>query len=426
MAAAKVKEVLLENQVNPEFAIHLPPSFLEYHPVLSSFLSQAFPVIRWEEAKFLNDMPKVVVGSSDHLVMLHLMNGDNWTRSLVDLFLAGHFKQDGIGGQNVEKLGLLEIFYDQRMDRRGLKYFFIDKIMKSFAVKGQGSLTKLIAKLMKHVTEVDYRVKIDGHSALDSFQSEKEGTDVINLTVAFEMLDKLIEEGSINDDDLDSVIAGIDLGNLPLAKAICERYGWDLAVMDKKHVPAADELSHIVISKLIYGNVRGKRVILVDDMISSGSTLVEAVREVIEHGAAEVIICAAHPVLVGDYYKHLEDLLDNEKVKIVMTTNFIPQQRPYVEGRPVKKSRPYVIKDGVSKEVRTFDANEFVGMVVQVLMNTGGNVEKIRRELATHVIEPADKFELFEELTKEVYPNDKEVDGIYLEGARVVYFDKDG
>ena len=422
MGATEVDIVSSENETKLDFAIHLPPSFLDYHPILSAILSRAFPVIRWEEDRFDNWMPKIVVGSADHLVMLSLMNGDNWTRSVIDLFLAGHFKQDGVGGRNVNKLGLLEIFYDQRMDRRGLKYFFINAMLRVFAVKGQGSFTKLIAKLVSHVTEVDYRVRIDPHSSLDAFQSQKEGIEVVDLTVAFEMLDNLIQRGIIND-DLDNVIAGIDLGNLPLVKAIYKRYEWDLAVMDKKRISVGKGVDSTVTSKLIYGDVRDKRVILVDDMISSGSTLIETVREIIDNGAAEVIICAIHPVLVKDYYKKLEELLGNEKVKVVMTTNSIPVERPFSGERPVKKSIPYIKKGGGEQKVEIFNVYQFIGMVVQVLMNTGGDVGQIKEELAKYVVEPANKINLFRELTDMDYPSEN-MAGIYLRGSKAVFFNE--
>lgn len=425
MAVSVVESSQDENR--PESAIHLSPSFLAYHPFLSSILAKAFPVIRWEEDQFGNDMPQIVAGEVDHLVMLSIINGDSWTQSLADFFLAGYFKQAGVGGQNVGRLGSLEIFYDQRMDQRGLKYFFINNLLKVLAVKGQGSFTKLMAKFMKHVVDIDYRVRIDGHSHLDFAQSEEEGIDVINITIAFEMLDELIERGVIND-DLDNVIAGIDLGNLPLVKAIRDKYGWSLAVMDKERIPVEGSANSSVKSNLIYGDVEGKRVILVDDMISSGFTLEETVREALKHEAAEIIICAAHPVLVGDYYKNLKKLLDNEKVKLIMTTNLIPLQRPFFGRRPTKKSKPYanILNEKnrqTKKELEIFDAFGFVGMIVQVLLNSGGDIDRIKNELAEHMVESVEKVALFKELTGQDYPNGK-IDGIYKEGEKIILFDE--
>lgn len=429
MAVSVIEES--EREKRPEFAISLLSSFLTYHPSLSLLLEKNFPVIRYEEDEFGNKMPQGVVGEADHVVLLSLINGDSWIQSLTDLFMAGYFKLNGVGGRNVDKLGSLEIFYDQRMDRRGLKYFFIKNVLNVLVVKGQGSFTKLMARFMKHVVQIDYRVRIDPHSSLDAFQSEEEGIEVVDVTVAFEMLDNLIKGGFLNDDlehdGLVNVIAGIDLGNLPLVKAIFERYGWDLAVMHKDRIPDENGVDSKVESKLIFGDVEGKRVVLVDDMISSGSTLIETVREAIDEGAAEIIICSTHPVLVGDYYKNLKKLLGNEKVKVVMTTNSIPHKRPMFGSRLITKSIPYAKVDSpesgqkIKKELEVFDVFTFVGMIIQALMNSKGDVKKIKEELADHLVNPADKEALFEELTGMTSPKEN-IDGIYREGEKVEFF----
>lgn len=91
-------------------------------------------------------------------------------------------------------------------------------------------------------------------------------------------------------------------------------------------------------------NVSGKRVILMDDMISSGGTLVHTVELLLSQGAAEVLVCASHPVFAGrEYYSQLQRLLKYDKVKIVMTTDTLPLERPEFGG---DKSKPYVLEPG--------------------------------------------------------------------------------
>jgi ribose-phosphate pyrophosphokinase len=56
------------------------------------------------------------------------------------------------------------------------------------------------------------------------------------------------------------------------------------------------------------GSVMGKRVVILDDMISSGKTTSEAVNEAKRHGAACVLgVCATHGSFVGNANKNLDD-----------------------------------------------------------------------------------------------------------------------
>lgn len=54
-----------------------------------------------------------------------------------------------------------------------------------------------------------------------------------------------------------------------------------------------------------YGNVLGKRVIIFDDIVDTGGTVIKAKEELIKKGALEVILCATHPVLSGDALEKL-------------------------------------------------------------------------------------------------------------------------
>jgi len=50
----------------------------------------------------------------------------------------------------------------------------------------------------------------------------------------------------------------------------------------------------------VIGDVSGKNVVILDDMISSGGTLVHAAKELERRGAASVMACATHAVFSGD------------------------------------------------------------------------------------------------------------------------------
>jgi ribose-phosphate pyrophosphokinase len=70
----------------------------------------------------------------------------------------------------------------------------------------------------------------------------------------------------------------------------------------------------------VIGEVEGKNVVILDDMISSGSTLVEAAGEIHRRGAKDIVACATHPVFSGDACKRVMD----SPISEVVVTNSIP------------------------------------------------------------------------------------------------------
>jgi len=89
------------------------------------------------------------------------------------------------------------------------------------------------------------------------------------------------------------VVVSPDAGGVGRAEDFRIRIGADLAIIAKKR-PAADRPEVIE----MVGDVAGKTAIIVDDMISTGSTLVEAAATLRKRGATEVYACAIHPLLV--------------------------------------------------------------------------------------------------------------------------------
>ena len=90
------------------------------------------------------------------------------------------------------------------------------------------------------------------------------------------------------------VVVSPDAGGIKMARAYAKRLGGDLAIVDKRRSsPEATEVMHIL------GEIMGKVCVLVDDLIATGSSLVEAAEALREAGATEVYACVTHPVLSG-------------------------------------------------------------------------------------------------------------------------------
>jgi len=103
---------------------------------------------------------------------------------------------------------------------------------------------------------------------------------------------------------------------VPRAEKFAKRLHSDLAVIVKRRPePDVSEVTHIV------GDVRGRIAVVVDDMISTGGTLVKAAEGLIARGATEVYTLATHGIFAGDAL----DQLERSPIRKVIVTNTIPQ-----------------------------------------------------------------------------------------------------
>lgn len=99
-----------------------------------------------------------------------------------------------------------------------------------------------------------------------------------------------------------AVVVSPDAGGVGRAEDFRIRIGADLAIIAKKR-PAADRPEVIE----MVGDVSGKTAILVDDMISTGGTLVEAAATLKARGAAAVYACAIHPLFADSAGRKLRE-----------------------------------------------------------------------------------------------------------------------
>lgn len=110
-------------------------------------------------------------------------------------------------------------------------------------------------------------------------------------------------------------VAAPDPGAVERARAYGKRLNADLVIADKRRIgPDEVEVMNIV------GDVTGKNVLICDDMITTGGTLVRTVEALREHGARRVYASATHPVLAG----HAVELIDKSDLEQVIVTNTIP------------------------------------------------------------------------------------------------------
>ncbi len=113
----------------------------------------------------------------------------------------------------------------------------------------------------------------------------------------------------------DLVLVSPDVGNVKVANMYADLLGAELAIVDKRRKSGTT-----VASKNVIGDVKGRTVLMVDDMITTAGTICEAARLVVDRGATSVIAAATHPVLVGMAMARLEE----SPVSRVVVTDTIP------------------------------------------------------------------------------------------------------
>ena len=98
------------------------------------------------------------------------------------------------------------------------------------------------------------------------------------------------------------VIVSPDFGSVTRARKFSEKCGSSIAIVDKRRPkPNVSEVMNII------GDVRGKKVILVDDLIDTAGTLCNAAEALLKiGGATEIYCCATHGVLSGPAIERLQ------------------------------------------------------------------------------------------------------------------------
>jgi ribose-phosphate pyrophosphokinase len=117
----------------------------------------------------------------------------------------------------------------------------------------------------------------------------------------------------------DPVVVAPDVGALKMARSYAKRFGGDLALIDKRR-PRQNEAEVMN----IIGEVKGRNVILIDDIIDTAGTLTSAAEALRDQGALEIIAACTHPLLSGPAYERIE----NSALSKLVVTNTIPLPRP--------------------------------------------------------------------------------------------------
>lgn len=114
------------------------------------------------------------------------------------------------------------------------------------------------------------------------------------------------------------IVVSPDVGGVKMARAYAKALGdAPLAIVDKRRISGEQTVVEAVI-----GDVAGRDVVLIDDMISTAGSITEAVRIVRRHGAERVIVAATHGVFCGPAVERLRGC----EAEAIFVTDTIPQR----------------------------------------------------------------------------------------------------
>jgi len=113
----------------------------------------------------------------------------------------------------------------------------------------------------------------------------------------------------------DTVLVSPDVGNIKFGGDFASRIGWEIAVVHKRRLTGDSTVAVNII-----GDVKGKNVMMFDDMVTTAGTVCEAARLVRERGAEGVYVAATHGVFAGPAIDRLATAELNE----IVVTDTIP------------------------------------------------------------------------------------------------------
>ena len=115
-----------------------------------------------------------------------------------------------------------------------------------------------------------------------------------------------------------TIFASPDVGGVKRARSYSKVFNKNLVICDKER-----EIANKVKAIKVIGDVKGKDVILIDDLVDTAGTLCKAAEAMLLEGAKSVSAICTHPVLSGNAYENIE----NSKLTELVVTDTIPLKK---------------------------------------------------------------------------------------------------
>lgn len=149
----------------------------------------------------------------------------------------------------------------------------------------------------------------------------------------------------------DIVVVSPDAGGTERARSFAKRLNAELAIIDKRR-----DCPNEAHAMRVIGEVKDKIAIVLDDMIDTAGTMVEAGRVLKEQGAKDVYACATHPVLSGPAVQRLKESCFKE----IIVTDTIPLKQ---EAREVSKFKVISVASLIAKAIHNIHTESSVSVL---------------------------------------------------------------
>lgn len=169
----------------------------------------------------------------------------------------------------------------------------------------------ITARLIANMIEI---AGADRYMTIDLHAGQIQGFFNIpgDALTAFHLISDYVQDKDIPD----LVVCSADLGFAKKARNWAEKLGTPLAIVEKRRLFNTGQAEALT----IIGDVDGKNVLLVDDEVLTGGTIVKAVEAIRERGAKDIYLVFSHALLKDKAFEHLDDL----GLKEIITTNTVP------------------------------------------------------------------------------------------------------
>jgi len=226
-----------------------------------------------------------------------------------------------------------------------LPYFPYSKQEKK--TRGREPIAAKVLLDMLICAGVDRLVAVDLHAAaIQGFANQP----IDHLSAGPVFAAYLQQKGYITEG---TVIVSPDAGGAERGLDLSSLLQCDFAIVFKRH-PRSDPQSVEVIDMV--GDVKGKTAIILDDMILSGATLIDAAKILLDRDAKEVMVCASHAFLAGDSAKELNE---SGLSKLIVTDSL-----PVPAEKRVSKMEIVSLADLLSKVIRRIHENRSVSEMI--------------------------------------------------------------
>lgn len=122
----------------------------------------------------------------------------------------------------------------------------------------------------------------------------------------------------------DIVVVSPDVGGVTRARYLAAKLDAPLAIIDKRRPrPNVSEVMNVI------GDINGKDCIIIDDIVDTAGSVVNAAKVLMNMGAKDVYVACTHPVLSGPAFERIQESV----IKELIVTNTIPLP----VGKPVDK-----------------------------------------------------------------------------------------